>query len=348
MIFFISLSNAIFGQWGYNGVVNSIDISKGLNWIMKRQLIVTLETVTPMFLAGADPTKPELRAPSIVGELRYWLRAALGGVLGDNLDTLKQAEAEVFGDTNGTGAVSVRIPYVELKTDRWNPLPHKDKMSKFEGFKEGQRFDICLTQRDGNDNTWLAAISALLLMVSIGGLGRRCRRGWGTVRIVRCNFSQANLDEGWQEILNFRPNSDKAWNNYLRYVLQATQIGIEKLSEQFGKRQSISLPTAYTITLSEYPIPLFVLKLYSNYTEAITDFGQIEHTCLGSGQLPVQSVGYVNPTRQASPLWIRVLPIGKSQYILLATLFNVNFKGSDYQAVKKFLTNQANFKEIPL
>ncbi len=38
-----------------------------------RQLTVTLETVTPMFLGGAEPRgKPELRAPSFRGALRYW------------------------------------------------------------------------------------------------------------------------------------------------------------------------------------------------------------------------------------------------------------------------------------
>ncbi len=44
-------------------------------------LTVTLETVTPLFLGGADPRgAPELRAPSFRGAMRYWLRAALGTV----------------------------------------------------------------------------------------------------------------------------------------------------------------------------------------------------------------------------------------------------------------------------
>ncbi|MCX7840755.1 MAG: type III-B CRISPR module RAMP protein Cmr1, partial [Anaerolineae bacterium] len=40
-----------------------------------------LQTVTPLFLAGATARgAPELRAPSVRGEMRYWWRAALGGV----------------------------------------------------------------------------------------------------------------------------------------------------------------------------------------------------------------------------------------------------------------------------
>lgn len=41
---------------------------------------VKLQTVTPLFLGGANPDEgPELRPASVRGVLRYWLRAALGG-----------------------------------------------------------------------------------------------------------------------------------------------------------------------------------------------------------------------------------------------------------------------------
>ncbi|MEJ5376843.1 MAG: type III-B CRISPR module RAMP protein Cmr1 [bacterium] len=43
-----------------------------------RNLIVSLETVTPLFGGGADPRgAPELRSPAFRGSMRYWLRAAL-------------------------------------------------------------------------------------------------------------------------------------------------------------------------------------------------------------------------------------------------------------------------------
>lgn len=34
-----------------------------------------LETVTPLFLAGANQTEAELRPPAFRGALRYWFRA---------------------------------------------------------------------------------------------------------------------------------------------------------------------------------------------------------------------------------------------------------------------------------
>ena len=38
-----------------------------------------LETVTPLFLSGADQTIAELRPPAFRGALRYWFRALAGG-----------------------------------------------------------------------------------------------------------------------------------------------------------------------------------------------------------------------------------------------------------------------------
>nr|NQU89437.1 type III-B CRISPR module RAMP protein Cmr1 [Bacteroidota bacterium] len=61
------------------------------------KLIFECETITPMFLAGADGTTPELRTPSIKGALRFWWRALHGHL---PLADLKIQETEIFGGTN--------------------------------------------------------------------------------------------------------------------------------------------------------------------------------------------------------------------------------------------------------
>jgi CRISPR-associated protein Cmr1 len=52
----------------------------------QKKLTVTLETVTPLFLGGAEAQDrnkpPELRPPAFRGALRYWLQAVLGSVAG--------------------------------------------------------------------------------------------------------------------------------------------------------------------------------------------------------------------------------------------------------------------------
>ncbi len=65
------------------------------------------EVITPMFLAGADGTTPELRAPSIKGALRFWWRAMNGHLVEEkengsfDYSKLKQREMDIFGGTFG-------------------------------------------------------------------------------------------------------------------------------------------------------------------------------------------------------------------------------------------------------
>jgi CRISPR-associated protein Cmr1 len=90
----------------------------------RKMLTITLETVTPLFLGGAEPrSTPELRPPAFRGALRYWLRAALGGVLGDTqveLAKVRASESAVFGstgeETGGASAVLFRLSASGLPT----------------------------------------------------------------------------------------------------------------------------------------------------------------------------------------------------------------------------------------
>jgi CRISPR-associated protein Cmr1 len=43
--------------------------------MQKQNITVKLETVTPLFLGGAEPHgEPELRPPAFRGAMRHWLR----------------------------------------------------------------------------------------------------------------------------------------------------------------------------------------------------------------------------------------------------------------------------------
>ena len=89
-----------------------------------REFRVKLETVTPLFLGGAEargqPTlkqvvrgnktrdelvklesgDPELRPPAFRGAMRYWLRALAGGIIGDDLYEIHKIETNVFGSAS--------------------------------------------------------------------------------------------------------------------------------------------------------------------------------------------------------------------------------------------------------
>lgn len=66
-----------------------------------------LRFITPAFIAGANQSEPEIRVPSIRGELRWWFRA-VGGTLAD--------EAKVFGGVHdGAAASAVVIRVSDMK-----------------------------------------------------------------------------------------------------------------------------------------------------------------------------------------------------------------------------------------
>jgi CRISPR-associated protein Cmr1 len=67
------------------------------------------ETITPMFLGGADGRTPELRPPSIKGAMRFWWRAMNGHL---PLEDLKKKEARIFGgsgEKEGRSRIVLRV-----------------------------------------------------------------------------------------------------------------------------------------------------------------------------------------------------------------------------------------------
>ena len=73
-----------------------------------RSLEVELEAVTPLWIGGAS-RQAELRPPSVRGCLRFWFRALAGGLLGEELRTVCEAESAVFGNTTRASSVVVRL-----------------------------------------------------------------------------------------------------------------------------------------------------------------------------------------------------------------------------------------------
>ncbi len=151
-----------------------------------------LRAVSPMFLNGANTKEPELRAASVRGQLRYWLRAYLGAQYSD-LQKIWDAESAVFGSTGHGSAVSVRV-YGEPTTGnryQYPLLPHREgtgnvssvKAIKPNPDKPDSPFTLQLVTRPGVELPE-HALTALKLWSLLGGMGKRSRRMMGAVRIV--------------------------------------------------------------------------------------------------------------------------------------------------------------------
>jgi CRISPR-associated protein Cmr1 len=163
------------------------------------------EVITPMFLGGANQ-QAELRAPSIKGAMRWWFRAMMGE---SNIHHLLDSESAIFGDTKKSAAVALRIDgesstesdvqnYYELKWE-FNRSSRR-LIGKREGSKTinhsgigymlyaalkrefipvGKKFTLSMSFQDVtklND-----VVKCFWLLIFLGGLGMRSRRGAGNL-----------------------------------------------------------------------------------------------------------------------------------------------------------------------
>jgi CRISPR-associated protein Cmr1 len=164
----------------------------------------TCQTITPMFLSGADGSTPELRPPSIKGALRFWWRAMNGHL---NLEELKKQEALIFGGTDegsGRSRVIIRSKNLAMQTESAILVPHKPIM-KQNAFQVKQKFEITLslTQTVIDAKNQLIfnfeQLKALFeLVCALGGFGKRVRRGMGSVQILKKDeqiYVQPNLEQ---------------------------------------------------------------------------------------------------------------------------------------------------------
>jgi CRISPR-associated protein Cmr1 len=175
-----------------------------------KQLHSTYTLVRPMFLGGALPKAAEIgfRPPSFKGALRFWWRALAWAQVAQEtndvvaaLRDLHRREAEVFGSAAGERGRQSRV----LLAADWQPgRPISDNAVRSQG-RSGQDNGIGylmgqgLGGRTAADSgtirvraTFLPGTSeegrqgverALLVLGLLGGLGSRCRRGFGSLAI---------------------------------------------------------------------------------------------------------------------------------------------------------------------
>lgn len=190
---------------------------------MIRKITFEIETITPMFLAGADQSKAELRAASIKGLLRYWWRALQAE---PDLGKLREKESRIFGSsdekTGGGSSFAMRvISKGELKPTK-NSFPPNPQ---YQVPVEGKTFKINILeylaygtyeyiQRQGNvftreyypsktkfdivlsftDEAWKdEVLKAFYVWYVFGGVGSRSRNGFGS-------FNALNMEKAFENI----------------------------------------------------------------------------------------------------------------------------------------------------
>lgn len=163
------------------------------------------ETITPMFMAGADGKTPELRAPSIKGALRFWWRALNGHL---ELEELKKREIENFGGVSKKKTVKspVLIRIVDFTLDESRiqlGMPgcnekiglkyffHIHNRENKKAIKPRVQFKVEF--RSKNISALNESFYSFWILSVFGGLGGRARRGGGSFKINRLIREKTNI-----------------------------------------------------------------------------------------------------------------------------------------------------------
>lgn len=196
---------------------------------MPVEIEVTYRVVTPLFCAGSDPARPELRVPSFKGVLRYWWRALAWSRCSADLETIRQQEDALFGSAGGgQSRVSMRLALGLLSdhqqrdlrvrrsrngSDSYPQRVLKDEVLKVLGqgvvgdgarylgygvmkafgSQKGQvtrscllapfSFTVLMRGRKLNETMVTSLKDALIALGTIGGMGAKSRKGYGSLVI---------------------------------------------------------------------------------------------------------------------------------------------------------------------
>ena len=189
-----------------------------------QEVTFNVETITPLFLAGANQSTAELRAPSFRGAMRYWFRALVGGMAGTDPQGLKEVintEADVFGATDQDSAIRVKVSGASRKPEQFtertniqvrgewkstgkgyllwsmvrsgNPARGNEKPARWY-FPQRTQFQLTLSASDNTEHDYFnQAIASLWLLTQLGGLGSRSRRCGGSLSVTSVVGNTSNL-----------------------------------------------------------------------------------------------------------------------------------------------------------
>src|SRR3972149_2350701 len=213
---------------------------------MIKKITFEIETITPMFLSGADQNKAELRAASIKGLLRFWWRALQSAGDLERLREMRERESKIFGSADerqgGGSGFSVRVSHegvlyagkkpfpdnpvykvpIPGKTFKMNILEYLaygtfDGKKGFRGdyFDYNQRFNVIMSIfKEPFANEILIA----MYVVSIfGGIGSRSRNGFGSFHVL-------NKNEAFEDISNTFSIDKPYEKKHIEKLLKKTNV----------------------------------------------------------------------------------------------------------------------------
>lgn len=342
-----------------------------------KQIIFHIETITPMFMSGADQGTFELRPPSIKGLLRFWWRAYYWGSQQQiALPDLQKREGEIFGtvaDDGKKSSFSTRLSHRPTRGTRELSFAQKKEYNVKGVEINGKKRDINVlgylaygpyTWKDGKNlfiRDYLPPRTEFSLILSFSG-----------------NQPEQNIK---QELF---------MSLYLLSVLGAVgskahngfgNFYIKQVTDEMGKPCSVDLPltfptpsffqehiknggtsdnlpdfTALSRQMRIFELPL---PLHNSWEDCLAALGKIYHS--SKSQLHGSQKHYIGSPvnrcqeRQAKPYFLKVIPVGKQfkGYMIYLPSQHCKTHGNEEEARKclnKFNSSfiQQGMKEVAL
>jgi len=271
--------------------------------------------------------------------MRFWFRALAGGLMGEVLNDVRQAEAAVYGDVTRASSVVVRLfgsPKTSVSVaDGIDQLPGLSYMfwSVFQRQRDailpGERFRLRLNSRhfplaavevagrrlEMADRFELAAAS-LWLLLRLGGVGARTRRSAGGMLAV-------TEPEGWPTTL---PHLASVATTPAELAVELSE-GIQRVRQATGwQARPPADPSSYDI-LHERVCELYLVdKTFPSWWEAVNWAGatfqafRIEHKLDATGVAALLTQGRMAArTIQRATLGLPIAFFFKSIFAELTT-----------------------------
>jgi len=243
---------------------------------MKIQIRLIFDT--PLFCRGSDNNTPEIRSPSIRGQLHWWFRALGYGIVEERavFGGIKQTKASFQGhDQTLASRVIVRVADIDGTIDEnARPVPHHNWSSgKTKAFAPGTECNLFLSSRLGltseNEKKFIHALKAWLLM---GTLGLRSTRAGGSFHWSVSDTPSLAC-----------PDTFGAYLSQCREVCAGTKINVDLLSETYTSVEQARVVVSDT---------------------------------LGSEAGHNSPLGALKPQRKTSPLRFKIIKMGEESRIL--------------------------------
>lgn len=292
---------------------------------------IACSLITPVFSFGAYENAPELRTSELKGAMRYMYRIAC---LAD-LEILAADEAELFGSAAGSGknaghASPVRLLMQGNLQKKVEPLLlHKPKKKTLMCFFCGN-FDITVRPNLAGlgpkasfhgivDLAWYEDLIKLSLIIC--GLGRRSRKGRGSLEIDGLNFQSKQDFLQW---LCLKLN--KAASASSSQIINVFEIGDQEIVNFFVfdrrkvpviQKKGIQRPVIQKIRLGK--------KLRKDQIDKY--LGDLDYQCheLKDNHIALpKEISGIYHGKFASPLLTRIVRIQDSYYPLYIYLKGVN------------------------